>query len=212
MTSASVTLHESNFSVHADTLVLHWMWAHHGKAMRHRKPDEWRITCARAKAGGLCATATEAGHALPAMPTALPGRRQHLRQHSPRSFAPSHLGRQTVGRREIARSRWGHLLWLAYPSIVSLSHVTYSCFLVWQHFKTGLFSFGWDTKGKGVRKSWQGLSLLRLKFSERADTKRRTSLRANKSGAPPAPQKAVMHPYSSPRHSPYKIPWAPRRR
>lgn len=148
MTSASVTLHESNFSVHADTLVLHWMWEHHGKATRQRKPDEWRITWARAKAGGLRATASEAGRALPATPTASPGRRHHLRQHSPHSLAPFHLRRQTVGRREIACSRWGHLLWLAHPSIVSLSHVTYSCFLVWQHFKTGLFSFGWDTKGK----------------------------------------------------------------
>lgn len=87
MTSVSVTLHESNLSVHADTLVLCWMCVY-GKAMRHRKPDEWLITCACAKAGALCATASEAGRALPAMPTASPGRCHHLRQHSPRSLAP----------------------------------------------------------------------------------------------------------------------------
>lgn len=147
MTSASVALHESNLSLHADTLVLCSMCVHHGKVKRHRKPDEWRITCACAKASLVCLSECEASRALPAMPTASPGRRHHL---SPAlAPCPSHLRRQTAGRREIARSRWGHLLWLAHPSIVSLSHVTYSCFLVWQHFKTGPFSFGWDTKGKG---------------------------------------------------------------
>lgn len=53
MTSASVALHESNPSFHADSLVLWWVWVHHGKVMRHRKPDERQITCACAKAGRL---------------------------------------------------------------------------------------------------------------------------------------------------------------
>lgn len=43
---------------------------------------------------------------------------------------PPHLRWRTAWRREITHSRWGHLRWLAHPSIVSLSHVTYSCFVV----------------------------------------------------------------------------------
>ena len=35
------------------------MCVHHGKVMRHRKPDEWRITCARAK--GWCRSERETG-------------------------------------------------------------------------------------------------------------------------------------------------------
>lgn len=56
--------------------------------------------------------------ALPAMPTASPGRRHHLgtsnppRPPPPAPWPPSHLRRQTAGRKEIAHSRWGHLLWL----------------------------------------------------------------------------------------------------
>lgn len=43
---------------------------------------------------------------------------------------PPHLRWRTAWRREITHGRWGHLRWLAHPSIVSLSHVTYSCFVV----------------------------------------------------------------------------------
>lgn len=109
-------------------------------------------------------------------------------QHSPSLLGPFHLRRQTAGIREIARSRWGHLLWLAHPSIVSLSHVTYSCFPVWQHFKTVLSVLCETQKEeeeKKVRKSWRGVSSLKLKFSERAGTTRRTRLCANKSRATP---------------------------
>lgn len=118
-------------------------------------------------------------------------------QHSPSLLGPFHLRRQTAGIREIARSRWGHLLWLAHPSIVSLSHVTYSCFPVWQHFKTVLSVLCETQKEeekKKVRKSWRGVSSLKLKFSERAGTTRRTRLCANKSRATPPDKKRSCTP------------------
>lgn len=118
---------------------------------------------------------------------------------------PSHLRWQTAGRREIARSRWGHLLWPAHPSIVSLSHVTYSCFSGLTTLPDRAFQF-WvrHKKGRGEEKLTWPL------FSERAGTKRRTRLRANKSRAPPQ-KKLPVHPYGSPQHSrPYKTPWAPK--
>lgn len=152
MTSASVALHESNLSLHADTFVLRWMCVHHGKVTRHRKPDEWWITCACAKAGRQCAAASE-GPAVASQPC------QPLRladatiSAQPSVPGPSHLRRQTACRREITHSRWGHLLWLAHPSIVSLSHVTYSCFLV-ETLQDRAFQF-WvrHKKGRGWGKA-----------------------------------------------------------
>lgn len=206
MTSASVTLHESNLSVRSGSP---GPCVHHGKVMRHWKPDEWRITCAFTKAGGLCAIASEAVRALPAMPTASPGRRHHLRQHSPRPLAP--LSPEAGdSRQKRNRSQQMGPLTLAGPSEHCVLVTCHLLLFFWSDntSRQGFSVFGGDTKGKGngERKSWRGLPLLLLKFSERADTKRGTSLRTNKGRAPPAPQKPAMHPYSSSQRSPYKTP------
>lgn len=111
------------------------MCIHHRKVMRHWKPDERRLTCAFANAGWL---QRARGQPCPPSHANCFAWQKPPSQHSPSLLGPFHLRRQTAGIREIARSRWGHLLWLAHPSIVSLSHVTYSCFPVWQHFKTVL--------------------------------------------------------------------------
>lgn len=142
MTSASVTLHESNLSAHADALILSWMRVHHRKVMKRRKPDEWRITCVWAK-GWPTARRRERGRPCPPSYANCLGWQTPASQTAPPSL-PGPLSPEaadSLQKREIACSRWGHLLWLARPRIVSLSHVTYSCFLLWQHFKTGAFQF-----------------------------------------------------------------------
>lgn len=78
--------------------------------------------------------AASARPAVPSQPCQLFRLADATLSAQPTDPGPFHLRWQTAGRREIAGSRWGHLLWLAQLSIVSLSHVTYSCFLVWQHF------------------------------------------------------------------------------
>lgn len=70
MTSAFIAFHESNLSLHADTPVLCSMCVHYGKMMRHRKPNERKITCAGAAMGQLCAAAT-ASPAVPPQPCQL---------------------------------------------------------------------------------------------------------------------------------------------
>lgn len=73
---------------------------------------------------------------------------------------PSHLRWQTAGRREIARSRWSNF---------TLAGPCEHCVLVTCHLplffcsdntsRQALSVLGEDTKGKGWRKSWRGLSL-----------------------------------------------------
>lgn len=129
----------------------------------------------------------EAGHALlcHAMPTASPGRRHHLSAAvaawplSP-EVADSRQKRNRPQQMEQLYSGWP--IRALCPCHMSLTLV----FLFWQHFKTGPFSFGWRHKRERVKeKLTRPLSSLRLKFSKRAGTKRRTRLRANKSKAPP---------------------------
>lgn len=127
----------------------------------------------------------EAGRALPAMPTASPGRRHHLSAAvaawplSP-EVADSRQKRNRPQQMEQLYSGWP--IRALCPCHMSLTLV----FLFWQHFKTGPFSFGWRHKRERVKeKLTRPLSSLRLKFSKRAGTKRRTRLRANKSKAPP---------------------------
>lgn len=100
---------------------------------------------------------------------------------------PPHLRWRTAWRREITHGRWGHLRWLAHPSIVSLSHVTYSCFVA-ETLQDRSLSVVVETQKKKGR-GWGKADIASLrsssKFSERAGIKRRTRLRANKSGAPP---------------------------
>lgn len=133
--------------------------------------------------GWLCAVAS-ARPAVPSQPCQLFRLADATISVQPSLPGPSHLRWQTAGRREIAHSRWGHF---------TLAGSSKHCVLVTCHLLlfSGLttledrpFQFWVRHKRERVRKSWRGLSSLRLKFSERADTKRRTRLRANKSSTP----------------------------
>lgn len=205
MTSASVALHESNLSLHADTLVLRWTCVHHGKVMRHRNPDEWRITCACANAGLTACRRRARGRPCPPGHAKCFGWQTPPSQHGPRSLAPlTWGGRQPAGEKSPAADGATYF-GRAHPSIVSLSHVTYSCFSGLTTLPDRAFQF-WvrHKKGRGEEKLTWPL------FSERAGTERRTRLRANKSRAPPQ-KKLPVHPYGFPQHSrPYKTPWAPK--
>lgn len=146
-----------------------------------------------------------AGRALPALPTASPGRRHHLGA----ALAPWPLSPEVADSRR-KRNRPQQM------GPLTLAGTSEHCVLVTCHLLlfSGLttlqdraFQFWVRHKRERARKSWRGLSSLRLKFSERAGTKRRTRLRANKSEA--HPQKAAVHPHGSPHHSPYKTPLGP---
>lgn len=208
MTSASVALHESNLSLHADTcpaLNVCTPWESDEALETWWVMDNLRLCKGWPTA---CRSEREAGRALPAIKTASPGRRHHLST----ALAPWPLSPEVADSRQ-KRNRPQQMgpLTLAGPS----KHcVLVTCHLLLFSGLTTLqdraFQFRVRHKRERVRKSWRGLSSLRLKFSERAGTKRRTRLRANKSRAPP--QKAVVHPYGSPHHyPPYKTSWAPRR-
>lgn len=225
MTSASVTLHESNLSLHADTFVLCWMRVHHGKVTRHRKPEEWWITRSCAKAGSQCAAVGE-GWGRDLAVTSRPCQPLRLADAFVSALPPVPDPCPNPPSPEVADSlekrnhpRQMGPLTLAGPS----KH----CVLVTCHL---LLFCGWNTsrqnlsvvgetqkKGRGWGKADIASLLSSSKFSERAGIKRRTRLRANKSRAPPphthTKKKAAVHPYGSPHHfSPYKTLWAPRRR
>lgn len=145
MTSASVALHESNLALHADTFVLRRMCIHHVyKVTRHRKPDEWWITSACAKAGRQLAAASE-GPAVVSQPC------------QPSSPARCHC-------LSIAFTPWPHLPEVANSLLEKSPSADGATYFGWpiqalcpchtsltlvfwlKHFKTGPFSFGWDTK------------------------------------------------------------------
>lgn len=173
MTSASVTLHESNLSLHADTFVLCWMRVRHGKVTRHRKPEEWWITRSCAKAGSRCAAVGEGGGGapgcdFPAMPTASPGRCLRLSAAS-RPWSPSQPPSPEVADSLEKRNHPRQMgpLTLAGPSkhcVLVTCHLLLFC--GWNTSRQKPFSCGWDTKkkGKGVRKSWHRLSSLQLEI------------------------------------------------
>lgn len=194
MTSASVALHESNLSLHADTLVLCWTHVHHGKVMRHRKPDEWRITCACARAGRWCTEAgCEAGRALPAVPTALawqPPPNLATDSCSPR---PALSPEAADSRQKRNRPQQMGPLTLAGPS----KH----CVLVTCHLllfsglttpREGGLSVFWvrHKRERGEEKLTRPL-FTAAQILWKSRHKRRARLRANKSRAPPSPTKKL---------------------
>ena len=214
MTSASVTLHESNLSLHADTFVLCWMRVRHGQVTRHRKPEGWWITRSCAKVGWQSVCCSGRGgwggpeRDFPAMPTASAGRCLRLsaafRPWSPslRTAPLPHLRWRTARRREITHGRWGHSRWLGHPSIVSLSHVTYSCFAV-ETIQDRAFQFGVRHPKKKKRKkrrgvSWHRLSSLQLEIPWKGWHQEKNKIKGQQKQHPPPPPPPNTHKQQQP--------------
>lgn len=156
MTSASVAFHESKLSLHADTPVLCSMCVHYGKMMRHRKPNERKITCTGAAMGRPRAAAT-ASPAVPSQPCqllGLAGAAVAPRPRSPEAADSRHTRNH--------RQQTGPLI-LAGPSkhcVLVTCHLLLFAGLTTRQVR--VIQFCMRHKRERLSQSWQGLSLLRF--------------------------------------------------
>lgn len=202
MTSASVALHESNLSLHADTLVLCWMCVHHGKVMRHLKPDERRITHAFEKTGRLHAVPS-AGPVVPSQPCQL--LRLAKATISAQPSLPSPLSPEAADSRH-KRNRPQQMgpLTLAGP----FEHcVLVTCHLLLFSGLTTLQDIAFQSrprhKRERVRKSWRGRSSLLLKLLSKSQHQEKNQIKSQQKQSTPSPTKTCLTPLWLPT-PPYK--------
>lgn len=218
MTSASVALHESNLSLHADTFVLRWMCVHHGKVTRRRKPDEWWITCAGDKKvwqRQRAAASERGGRPWPRSRASRSGWQMPPSRRGPRSLAPLTWGGRPTAEEKSPAANGGHLLRPARRALCPC-HMSLTLVFWLKHLETGPFSLGWDTKREEGEEKLTSPSLSApAQILWKGRHRERNKIKSQQKESSPLKKKkkkAAVHPYRSPHQSPpYKTPWAPGR-